>query len=156
MGPDIELAAAADVPRLLEIRHAAFSAQAPAGYSAEEVQTLLGDIDEGELRKMIAARQLFVARHDGRVVGLAGWKGTKLRHVYVDPAHTRRGIATALLAQVEADYLARSGRTEIRAGVALHAEPFYRANGYRLLRRATAWDGSTYLEMTRVLDVSPS
>lgn len=60
---------------------------------------------------------------------------TRLRR----PAHTRRGIATALLARVEADYLARCGRTEIRADVALHAEPFYRANGYRLVRHAIAW-----------------
>ena len=45
----------------------------------------------------------------------------------------------------------RTGRTWIHAGVALHAAPFYRANGYRLVRRAIAWDGSTYLEMIRTL-----
>ena len=30
-------------------------------------------------------------------------------------------------------------------------ELFYRANGYEVLRRATAWDGSAYLEMSKRL-----
>jgi ribosomal protein S18 acetylase RimI-like enzyme len=141
-----------DVPRLLEIRRAAFARHAPAAYSPAEVATLLADVSEDELQAMIASRQLFVARTAARViVGLAGWKGTQLRHVYVDPAYTRRGIATRLLGHVEADFRTRTGATRIEAGVALHAEPFYRARGYQLVRRAQAWDGSAYLEMTRTL-----
>jgi ribosomal protein S18 acetylase RimI-like enzyme len=141
-----------DVPRLLEIRHAAFARHAPAAYSPAEVATLLADVSQDELQEMIASRQLFVARTAARVlVGLAGWKGTQLRHVYVDPDYTRRGIATRLLGHVEADFRARTGATRIEAGVALHAEPFYRARGYQLVRRAQAWDGSAYLEMTRTL-----
>jgi ribosomal protein S18 acetylase RimI-like enzyme len=141
-----------DVPRLLEIRHAAFARHAPAAYSPAEVATLLADVSQDELQEMIASRQLFVARTAARViVGLAGWQGTQLRHVYVDPAYTRRGIATRLLGHVEADFRTRTGATRIEAGVALHAEPFYRARGYQLVRRAQAWDGSAYLEMTRTL-----
>jgi GNAT superfamily N-acetyltransferase len=116
------------------------------------VATLLADVSEDELRDMIAHHQLFTARTTGGlVVGLAGWKGPNLRHVYVDPAWTRRGIATRLLRHVESDFRTRTGATHIRAGVALHAEPFYRARGYQLVRRAQAWDGSTYLEMARTL-----
>ncbi len=141
-----------DVPRLLEIRHAAFARHAPAAYSPEEVATLLADVSQDELQEMIARRQLFVARTAARaIIGLAGWKGTQLRHVYVDPAYTRRGIATRLLGHVEADFRTRTGATRIEVGVALHAEPFYRARGYQLVRRAQAWDGSAYLEMTRSL-----
>jgi ribosomal protein S18 acetylase RimI-like enzyme len=141
-----------DVPRLLEIRRAAFARHAPAAYSPAEVATLLADVSEDELQAMIASRQLFVARTAARViVGLAGWKGTQLRHVYVDPAYTRRGIATRLLGHVEADFRTRTGATRIEAGVALHAEPFYQARGYQLVRRAQAWDGSAYLEMVRPL-----
>jgi hypothetical protein len=87
-----------DVPRLLEIRYAAFARHAPAAYSPEEV-----------------------------------------------------AIATRLLRHVETDFRARTGATHIEAGVALPAEPFYRARGYQLIRRAQDWDGSTYLEMTRAL-----
>ena len=141
-----------DVPRLLEIRHAAFARQAPAAYSPAEVATLLADVSQDELQEMIASRQLFVARTGARVlVGLAGWKDTQLRHVYVDPDYNRRGIATRLLGHVEADFRTRTGATRIEVGVALNAEPFYRARGYQLVRRAQAWDGSAYLEMTRTL-----
>jgi ribosomal protein S18 acetylase RimI-like enzyme len=148
----VEEAQPDDVPRLLEIRHAAFARHAPAAYSPAEVATLLADVSQNELQEMIDSRQLFVARTAARViVGLAGWKGTQLRHVYVDPAYTRRGIATRLLDHVEADFRTRTGATRIEAGVALHAEPFYRARGYQLVRRAQAWDGSAYLEMTRDL-----
>ena len=141
-----------DLPRLLEIRHAAFARHAPAAYSPAEVATLLADVNQDELQEMIASRQLFVTRTAARViVGLAGWKGTQLRHVYVDPAYTRRGIATRLLDHVEADFRTRTGATRIEAGVALHAEPFYQARGYQLVRRAQAWDGSAYLEMTKGL-----
>jgi ribosomal protein S18 acetylase RimI-like enzyme len=141
-----------DVPRLLEIRHAAFARQAPAAYSPAEVATLLADVSQDELQEMIASRQLFVARTAARViVGLAGWQEGKLRHVYVDPAYTRRGIATRLLGHVEADFRTRTGAARIEAGVALHAEPFYRARGYQLVRRAQDWDGSAYLEMTKGL-----
>jgi GNAT superfamily N-acetyltransferase len=85
------------------------------------------------------------------IVGLAGWQDGKLRHVYVDPAYTRRGIATGLLSHVEADFRTRTGATRIEAGVALNAEPFYRARGYQLVRRAQDWDGSAYLEMIKSL-----
>ena len=139
----------ADLPRLLEIRHAAFSAQAPAAYTAEQVGTLLADVDPAELRRMIDAGQLFAATAGDRVVGLAGWLGTALRHVYVDPALARRGVGTALLAHVEADLRARTGATAVDAGVALHAADFYLANGYEVVERATAWDGSAYLRMTK-------
>ena len=150
-GATIQHAAPADLPRLLEIRYAAFSAQAPLAYSAQEVENLLGDVDEDELREMIRNRQVFIVRTGGRVVGLAGWKGPYLRHVYVDPGHTRRGIGTMLLSRVEADFRDRTGAGEIRAGVGLQAEPFYLANGYELVERARAWDDSEFLWMAKQL-----
>jgi RimJ/RimL family protein N-acetyltransferase len=147
----IEPAAQSDVPRLLEIRHAAFAAQAPAVYSAEEVATLLADIDPDELRRMAEAGALWVARRPGRIVGVAGWQEDRLRHVYVDPEHARQGIATALVDRIEREVRERTGATRIQAGVALHAEGFYLARDYRLVRRGTAWDGSAYLEMQKEL-----
>jgi hypothetical protein len=70
--------------------------------------------------------------------------------VYVDPAHLRRRIATALVAW--RSRLPHPHRTYgIRASVALQAGPFYRIIGYQLTRCALAWDGSTALEMTHTL-----
>ncbi len=147
----IELASASDVPRLLEIRHAAFAEQAPSAYSPQEVATLLGDVDPAELGSMIMEAQLFVARLDREVAGCAGWRGDRLRHVYVDPAYGRRGFGLALVRHTERDLRARTGHDVIKAGVALHAEGFYLAIGYRVVRRGVAWDGSGYREMERSL-----
>jgi hypothetical protein len=55
-----------------EIRHAASSAHAPGVYSPQEVENLLGDLDEAELAGMITEHQLFVAVADGEIRGLAG------------------------------------------------------------------------------------
>lgn len=149
----IGYAVPADVPRLLEIRHAAFARHAPAAYPPEQVATLLTDIDPDELRRMAAAGQLFVARVDGgALVGCAGWRDGRLRHVYVDPDRTRQGIGSALLARVEADFRERTGAARITAGVVLYAEAFYRVNGYRVVREAAAWDGSLHLEMAKTLE----
>ena len=148
---EIEEARIADIPRLLEIRHTAFAKHAPIAYSDEEVKTLLADIDEAELEEMIRARQLFVACKENTIIGLAGWKGSNLRHVYVDPDETRRGVGTALVRHVELDFKARTGSNEIKAGVGLQAVAFYESNGYQLLSREKAWDGSDYLLMGKKL-----
>jgi GNAT superfamily N-acetyltransferase len=89
----------------------------------------------------------------GRRAGaeLAGWQGERLRHVYVDPAFLRQGIAGRLLRRVEGDYRERTGADEIRAGAALHAVPSHLAVGYTLAGYARAWDGSSYAEMVKPL-----
>ncbi|MGH2779778.1 MAG: GNAT family N-acetyltransferase [Actinomycetota bacterium] len=146
---EIKGATQADIPRLIEIRHAAFSKHAPTAYSAQEVEALLGDVDERELTEMIKNHRLFVARKENKVVGLAGWMGSRLRHVYVDPAQTRQGIATKLLDHVEKVFQERTHAKKIKAGVALHAESFYASNGYEVVSQEEAWDGSEYLEMVK-------
>lgn len=52
---------------------------------------------------------------------------------------------------MEGDYRDRTGDGEIRAGVALHALPFYLARGDTLVRYARAWDGSAYAEPVKPL-----
>jgi ribosomal protein S18 acetylase RimI-like enzyme len=145
----ITKATSADITRILAIRYAAFSNHAPAAYSPKEVETLLDDADEAGLVEMAADSTLFVAWKSDEIVGVAGWKGPHLRHVYVDPAHTRQGIASQLLEVVESDFRASTGADHIDAGIALYAEGFYIANGYRVLKRATAWDGSGYFEVRK-------
>jgi ribosomal protein S18 acetylase RimI-like enzyme len=141
-----------DLGRLKEIRHAAYSVHAPSVYSPQEVENLLGDLDEDELVRMIDAEQLFVAVvEDGSVCGLAGWHESKVRHVYVDPAMTRRGTASRLLAHAEHDFRTRTREDEIHVGAVLYAEPFYAANGYRVVSRSRAWDNSEYYEMATLL-----
>ncbi len=145
----IEVATLEEIPRLLEIRQAAFSAQAPTFYNEEEVRNLLEDVDPSELAEMIKAKQLFVARRGEEMVGLAGWKDDRVRHVYVEPSSVRDGVGSALLAHVEADYRRRTNSAEIKAGVGFQAQGFYEANGYEVLFRDKDWDGSEYFQMIK-------
>lgn len=146
---EISLAANTDIPRVLELRRAAFSAHAPSAYSAQEVENLLDDIDETELSEMVEEKQLFVAREGGELIGVAGWKDGRIRHVYVAPGHEKKGIGTAMLCHAEDDFRARTRAAEIRAGVGLQAEGFYVANGYEILMRDKSWDGSEFLWMVK-------
>lgn len=154
-GSVIGRAQRADLPRICAVRHAAFARHAPAAYSPEQVDTLLHDVDEDELVALIDGGRLFAARVGDLVVGCAGWQDGRVRHVYVDPGYGRRGIGSALLNRVESDFLRRTGQRRLGVHVALHAEPFYRANGYRVLGRGRAWDDSTYLRMVKEMR-SPS
>ncbi|GAA3599195.1 hypothetical protein GCM10022223_13290 [Kineosporia mesophila] len=147
----IRPATADDLARVLELRHDGFSVHAPKRYTLHEVQTLLADVDPAELGMLIERRQLFVATENDRVVGCAGWADMRLRHVYVDPAETRRGIGTMLVRHVEIDFRERTGSARIRAGVGLQAEDFYRFIGYTFDEHATAADGSRYLFMSHAV-----
>jgi ribosomal protein S18 acetylase RimI-like enzyme len=147
----LRLATNADVERVKEIRHRAYSAHAPVAYSAREVENLLGDLDEDELVAMIAERQLFVAVVDGEVQGVAGWMLTYVRHVYVAPGRERTGIGSQLLARVEHDFRGRTEAREVQVGAVVYARAFYEANGYTVLRQEAAWDGSSFFRMTKEL-----
>ena len=138
----------ADMASIAEIRRKAFARFAPLSYSAQEVETLLADLDEGQLRHMIEDKKMFVACEDS-IVGSAGWNDDFIRHVYVDPAHTRQGIGSHLLSHAEQNYRRRTNRNEIQAGVALYAREFYEANGYAFLSEETDWDGSKYCKMRK-------
>ena len=140
-----------DVQRILEIRAETFAHFAPQSYSSEEVETLLGDVRESELREMTENGTLFVAEAGGVVIGCGGWQGELVRHMYVLPGETRRGVGSALLRALEADYQRRTGNASIRAGVVLYAQGFYEKNGYKLVEEAVDWDGSKYLRMRKAL-----
>jgi GNAT superfamily N-acetyltransferase len=147
----VRTATIGDLGRLIEIRHAALSAHAPGAYSPEQVETLLGDVDETELADMINGRQLFVAVADGEIRGLAGWRGVNLRHVYVAPGAERSGTGSRLVAHAERDFKRRTGASEIHVGSVLYAKGFYEANGYTALGVDVAWDGSRFFPMTKNL-----
>ena len=76
-------------------------------------------------------QRVVVAEVDGRMVGVAGARedGSVLRN-YAAPGFTRRGVGTALMADLEAWMRARGAR-EARLESTLTARPFYQAVGYR-------------------------
>ncbi len=142
-------ASQADIPGIADLRKRTFSYFAPQSYSQKEVETLLNDFDENHLADMIKDQRLFIIKEE-KVIACAGWDGQSIRHVYVDPDKTRQGIASYMLAYVEEDYQNRSQNSEILAGVALYARPFYEANGYVFLAEETDWDGSKYYKMKKI------
>ena len=51
--------------------------------------------------RVVAADEVWAWEEDGAVVGFAAVDETTLNHLYVDPARTRHGIGSALLAHVK-------------------------------------------------------
>jgi GNAT superfamily N-acetyltransferase len=147
----IRLCRLEDIPRILEIREKTFKHFAPASYSPKEVETLLADINEVELIKMIDHKSLFVAEKEHQVVGCGGWFDDSVRHMYVSPEITKQGIGTILLKVLEEDFKKRTHKLVIKAGVILYARPFYERNGYEFLNIDTDWDGSIFNRMQKRL-----
>ena len=140
-----------DISRILEIRKRTFLHFAPSVYSPKEVKTLLGDIKTSELEEMIENKSLFVAEENHTIVGCGGWFRESVRHMYVSPEETKKGIGSSLLRVLEEDYKHRTNNSIIKAGVILYARPFYERNGYEFLQIDTDWDGSKFNRMQKKL-----
>jgi len=140
-----------DISPILAIRKRTFSHFAPSAYSPQEVQTFLEDINVSELEEMIENKSLFVAEENHTIVGCGGWLGESVRHMYVSPAETKKGIGSALLRALEEDYKNRTRNSIMKAGVILYARPFYEKNGYEFLQIDTDWDGSKFNRMQKKL-----
>jgi predicted N-acetyltransferase YhbS len=149
---DIRLCEPEDISKILEIRKKAFSYFAPAVYSPKEVETLLSDINESELQEIVSNQSLFVAEVDGQVIGCGGWLGDSVRHLYVLPQMSKKGVGSALLKVLEKDYRKRTHKSIIKAGVILYARPFYEKNGYEFLKEDIDWDGSKLNRMQKKLE----
>jgi putative acetyltransferase len=72
---------------------------------------------------------LLVAERRGRLVGYAGLRGAEVTALFVRPAAARRGVASALLARVEA-LARRRGVGVLRVDAARSGVAFYQARGF--------------------------
>ena len=96
-----------------------------------------GDDISGVRMKLLRDPDLFLlARLEGEVVGcvIGGWDGRRgwLYHLAVKPSHQRRGIATALLSEIERR-LAEKGAKKINAQIYqsnTNSLRFFKARGY--------------------------
>jgi putative acetyltransferase len=73
---------------------------------------------------------------DGALAGFMSYKSDEVVGFYVHPDWARSGLGRLLLARAEAA-IAGAGHRTIRIGASLSGLPFYRAHGYRLVRRKT-------------------
>ena len=147
----IRVAESVDSEVVVALRHAALSAGARGAYSAQEVVELLADLDADELHAMIEDRRLFVAETDGVIVGCAGWRGTHLRHVYVDAGLQRLGVGTRLVARAESDLRDRTSAAVIHVASVLYARGFYEQLGYQLATNERSGSEPFWMKKTFVV-----
>jgi len=147
----IRLCSTEDIPEILTIRKNTFLHFAPSSYDEKEVQTLLEDIRPSELENMIKNKSLFVAVAENHVLGCGGWLEDSVKHMYISPDQTKKGIGSSLLKTLEKDYKNRTQNSVIKAGVILYARLFYEKNGYEFLKLDTDWDGSKFNRMQKDL-----
>jgi putative acetyltransferase len=106
---------------------AVIEAWAPLPITDEVVARFLGNADD-EIR--------LIAEIDGQPVGIGALVlgNSELRACYVVPSVARRGVGTAIVAEIER--IAREHRLGyLRLESSLTAEPFYAALGYRVEAR---------------------
>ena len=82
-------------------------------------------------RELSELDEAVVAERGGVIVGLGGLAGAEIKRVYVDPAHHRAGVGTALMAALER-MAARRGVAEVVVAASPNAVAFYERRGYRV------------------------
>lgn len=91
---------------------------------------------------LLAQGTFFVAERDARLLGVGGWSPDSLdhrvawlRYLFVHPDAIGQGVGRRLVEAAEASARA-AGRGQLRVWSSLNAVGFYRALGYRSIRRA--------------------
>ena len=104
---------------------------------------------------VIRAAMVFVAEHDGQIVGVLRGRADKLQSLFVRADFQRRGIGRRLVDRFEQECI-RQGAETVRLMSTLYAIPFYQAVGYRKstgVRRMKSFEGwgLPYQPMKKVL-----
>lgn len=127
----IREATADDVPAMIAVFRRAVRVLAAADYEAAALAAWAPEeIDVGAWTARHAGKTAFVAESAGTVAGFSDL--APFGHVdmlFVDPAFARRGVATALLARVEAKAAGR-GLSRLTAEASLTARPVFERAGF--------------------------
>jgi putative acetyltransferase len=139
--------ATADLDAVLEVRHDSILNIAAQDYSADQVRIWADRkmTRESQLKRLLEATTTWVAELDQRVVGFTNLgSGGYLDCMYVHSSFQRRGVATALLQELE--IAARQQRLDrLHSEVSITARPFFERRGFAVIapHRATL-DGAEY------------
>jgi len=102
-------------------------------------------------------RQIYfiVAVLDGEIAGFAGLYGTDhLDLLYVGKDHQSRGVASALLGDIEREARAR-GAVRLATEASLTARPFMERRGFRIVRQQeVAYNGQAFINFVMEKDLA--
>ena len=148
------LATPADIPALTDLMQAAIRQLLPQFLDAAEVEASFAVM--GLDSQLIADGTYFVIESDGVIVGCGGWsrratlfggnhsagrdarlldagsEAARVRAMYTDPGHVRRGIGRMILTLCEAAARAEGFR-RVELGATMGGQPLYEAAGYQPL-----------------------
>lgn len=116
-------------------------------YDAQQIAAWAqADRDEWEAAR--ACCPTFVAFTGGELAGFADLQATGLIDMmFVDPKHQRKGVATALLARIEAE-AGEIGMPVLHTYASITAEPFFEYCGFTmLLARAVVVRGQRFVQL---------
>jgi putative acetyltransferase len=129
----------ADARHFLEIHHAAVRGIAAKDYATSVIEAWARPITDEAIERFLANRDRevrLVAETDGTLVGIGAIvvNNSELRACYVAPSAARRGVGSALVAEIE--HIAREHRLDhLELESSITAEPFYSALGYQVASR---------------------
>ena len=116
-------------------------------YSLEQLEVWASDPPDIESwRSELSGRIVFVAEHDSEILGFATFEPNgHIDHLYVHYRFQRRGVASALLRQIEGQG-ASLGINRIFAEASITARPFFERAGFRVIApQRVAVNGASFL-----------
>jgi putative acetyltransferase len=130
----VRAATAADAAELVAVQQAAIHGQGAEAYGAAIAASWATDLQGAAF--IAAVRdgehlEVAVQEDSGQIVGFCGTLGPEIKALFVSPRHTRKAIATRLLARAEQALLAR-GRRSVALVATLGARALYERHGYVL------------------------
>jgi GNAT superfamily N-acetyltransferase len=158
----IRKAVPTDVPEIERVMRASMADLGTSTYDPAQVASAVRYIAVVD-RQLIDDGTYFVIEEAGRVIACGGWSGrtklfsgprsqdeagssdgrldpavdsARIRAMFVDPAHARRGLGRQILEASEAD-AARAGFRTFELMATLPGVPLYRACGYEEIERVT-------------------
>lgn len=138
----IKLATAEDMPEISAMLERSYSVLLAPDYDADVLRVTLPVITQAK-PSLIASGKYFVARftETGALAGAGGWADSlpggaaqaqglgHIRHVAVDPAFTRLGVARLLIGRI-LDQARAEGVLTMSCLSTLTAVPFYQSQGF--------------------------
>jgi len=103
-------------------------------YSKKGQASFLKEETMDRYREIWKTRDLFVAEHKGKIVGIIeGNRKDTITRLFVHPKYFRMGVANTLMKRIEAMFR-RRGITKVRVFSSLFAITFYEKSGFKKSR----------------------